>query len=353
MPQFRRAVRAAQGLPAARRHGHQVDGAELRQEQSPGSRPTCSWSAREREKEYIVGDFGYDPERGRSHRAVPVRHAARRTTSRSSRPAADHADLAGLAAGPGRSTPTPSTTERWTDLLHDPRLRQLAEEHGPGGRVLPAPEHAAVHRHRSPDVPARVISQGEVDVQHLLKESALLVTDYSSVGFDFSFLHKPVLYYQFDRQRFLGRRGSHLDLDARAARARSCFDRRRGCWPSWSAAADAASPCRTEYVRRADRFLTHRDRHNCERIFEAVPATRPAARVAAERVAAHELCRRRACGRSAAAGCYFPAMRRMFALLPAAAGRREPGRVRERRRQAVRRQPALHLRGAGPPRHAR
>ena len=33
-----------------------------------------------------------------------------------------------------------------------------------------------------------VIVQGEVDVQHLLKESAMLVTDYSSVGFDFSFL---------------------------------------------------------------------------------------------------------------------------------------------------------------------
>ena len=63
------------------------------------------------------------------------------------------------------------------------------------------------------DVPVRVISQGEVDVQQLMKESAVLVTDYSSVGFDFSFLHRPVLYYQFDQEHFLGRWGSHLDLD--------------------------------------------------------------------------------------------------------------------------------------------
>src|SRR6185437_10026836 len=63
------------------------------------------------------------------------------------------------------------------------------------------------------DAPVRVISQGEVDVQQLMKESAVLVTDYSSVGFDFSFLHRPVLYYQFDQERFLGRWGSHLDLD--------------------------------------------------------------------------------------------------------------------------------------------
>src|SRR6185437_10470438 len=62
------------------------------------------------------------------------------------------------------------------------------------------------------DAPVRVISQGEVDVQRLMKESAVLVTDYSSVGFDFSFLHRPVLYYQFDQERFLGRWGSHPAL---------------------------------------------------------------------------------------------------------------------------------------------
>ncbi|MBR8644323.1 CDP-glycerol glycerophosphotransferase family protein [[Brevibacterium] frigoritolerans] len=63
------------------------------------------------------------------------------------------------------------------------------------------------------DAPVRVISQGEVDVQRLIKESAIMITDYSSVAFDFSFLHKPVIYYQFDRDRFIGKRPSHLDLD--------------------------------------------------------------------------------------------------------------------------------------------
>src|SRR5690606_40777153 len=58
-----------------------------------------------------------------------------------------------------------------------------------------------------------IINQGEVNVQDLIKESSLMITDYSSVGFDFSFLYKPVLYYQFDRARFIGKRPSHLNLD--------------------------------------------------------------------------------------------------------------------------------------------
>jgi len=59
----------------------------------------------------------------------------------------------------------------------------------------------------------KVISQGEVNVQQLLKESILMITDYSSVAFDFSFLEKPVIYYQFDTERFLGKYPSHLDIN--------------------------------------------------------------------------------------------------------------------------------------------
>ncbi|UOB21208.1 CDP-glycerol glycerophosphotransferase family protein [Macrococcus armenti] len=58
-----------------------------------------------------------------------------------------------------------------------------------------------------------VIRQGEVDVQKLIKESSLMITDYSSVAFDFSFLYKPVIYYQFDKNRFLGKLPSHLDIE--------------------------------------------------------------------------------------------------------------------------------------------
>ena len=39
------------------------------------------------------------------------------------------------------------------------------------------------------DVPSYVtsIKQGDIDVQKLIKESKLMITDYSSVAFDFSF----------------------------------------------------------------------------------------------------------------------------------------------------------------------
>lgn len=43
-----------------------------------------------------------------------------------------------------------------------------------------------------------IASKDEYDVQALLKESKLLISDYSSVVFDFAYMEKPSLYYQFD-----------------------------------------------------------------------------------------------------------------------------------------------------------
>ena len=47
-----------------------------------------------------------------------------------------------------------------------------------------------------------IANSKEYDVQDLLKKSALLITDYSSVFFDFAYLGKPIIFYQFDEKKF-------------------------------------------------------------------------------------------------------------------------------------------------------
>ena len=47
-----------------------------------------------------------------------------------------------------------------------------------------------------------IASKDEYDVQELFKTCNLLITDYSSVFFDFCYLKKPVIYYQFDSEEF-------------------------------------------------------------------------------------------------------------------------------------------------------
>jgi CDP-glycerol glycerophosphotransferase len=156
--------------------------------------------------------------------------------------------------------------ERWSSLLHSERLAKLLDEHDME-LVFCLHPNMRVFSHLFADTPARVINQGEVDVQHLLKESAVLVTDFSSVGFDFAFLNKPVAYYQFDRARVLDVRGAHIDLDNELPGTIAVTE---------DALLDdleriVASGCRMppDMAARADRFIAHRDNQNSERIFQA------------------------------------------------------------------------------------
>ena len=51
------------------------------------------------------------------------------------------------------------------------------------------------------------------DPQPLFAEAGLLITDYSSVAWDMLYIDKPVVFYQFDPERFAEARGGYLEPD--------------------------------------------------------------------------------------------------------------------------------------------
>jgi CDP-glycerol glycerophosphotransferase len=262
----------------------------------------------DREKEYIVGDFGYEASE------VAVTGLSRFDTLFSP----DTPVRRQLLILPTwRDWIVDADVyldseyhQRWAELLRDPRLHGLAAEHD---LEIVFCLHPNMQRFVAEfaDFPVRVIGQGEVDVQQLMKESAVLLTDYSSVGFDFSFLHRPVVYYQFDQARFLGPKGSHLDLD-RELPGPILFSEDDVIATLQGLAADGFAMAGM-YQRRADRFVAHRDRHNSERIFEEGRKAR----------SRNTLVRRLAAGEVPTAGVryfrrsqyYYPAMRLLLRTL--------------------------------------
>lgn len=93
--------------------------------------------------------------------------------------------------------------QRWQSFLHSADLRRLARTHD--FEVVFYLHHSAQkysHNFSAPDDRIRVSDRYQDDVQALLRSSSLLVTDYSSVAFDFAYMGKPVVAYQFDRESF-------------------------------------------------------------------------------------------------------------------------------------------------------
>ncbi|MCT3192164.1 teichoic acid biosynthesis protein [Lacticaseibacillus rhamnosus] len=54
---------------------------------------------------------------------------------------------------------------------------------------------------------------GELKINEMLMSSSLLVTDYSSASFDYFYMKKPIIFYQFDRTDYMKYQGSYIDLD--------------------------------------------------------------------------------------------------------------------------------------------
>lgn len=59
----------------------------------------------------------------------------------------------------------------------------------------------------------RLIAFGEEPANELMMRCKMLVTDYSSVSWDVFYLDKPVVFFQFDREKYEEAHGSYLDMD--------------------------------------------------------------------------------------------------------------------------------------------
>lgn len=122
------------------------------------------------------------------------------------------------------------------------------------------------------DIPkcVKIAKEREYDIQTLLKESKLLITDYSSVFFDFSYMEKPIIYFQFDKEEY---RKKHYK--------EGYFSYKNdGFGPIETTVEcvvnkimqyiDTEYEVEKEYLNRNKKFFLYRDTNNCKRNYDAI-----------------------------------------------------------------------------------
>lgn len=159
----------------------------------------------------------------------------------------------------------------WQSLLNHPQLIEALERTGIRLVFYVHFEMQPYAHHFSSRSEQIVIAKfEEYDVQTLLKESAVLVTDYSSVFFDFAYMSKPVIYYQFDEEAY--HKGHYLQ---------GYFDYRTMGFGEVCVCEEAAVSTllklmkhgmyqEKRYADRVDAFFPIRDTENCQRIYQHI-----------------------------------------------------------------------------------
>lgn len=116
----------------------------------------------------------------------------------------------------------------------------------------------------------RVINFGEEMVQDLLKESKLLVTDFSSVYFDFGYMRKPVVYFQFDESTFNDEHYTKGYFDYRRDGFGDVCLKVEEAVESITKIIDNSFSVEDKYLTRMDINFVYRDKKNCERIYNRI-----------------------------------------------------------------------------------
>lgn len=115
----------------------------------------------------------------------------------------------------------------------------------------------------------KILNQNDVVYSDIFKESKLLITDYSSVFFDFAYLKKPEIFFQFDSDTFFTK---HYKI--------GYFDYKKDAFGdilmSPSEVVDKIKfyfkndfKMENKYIERVNNTFAYNDKNNCKRILNA------------------------------------------------------------------------------------
>ena len=161
----------------------------------------------------------------------------------------------------------------YNELIHNEKLLIVMRKYGYKGILGMHP----VHSEQSVDFEENdvfEIYKGLLDYQELFVRGSIMLTDFSSTFFDFCYLRKPVVYAQFDEEKFY--QGQVYE--------QGYFDYERdGFGPvcrNLDSTVDALisiiennAQLAPKYKERVENFYAYNDQNNCKRVVEAIRET--------------------------------------------------------------------------------
>lgn len=108
------------------------------------------------------------------------------------------------------------------------------------------------------------------DIQQLLRESSLMITDYSSVSMDFAYMKKPVIYYQFDQEKFRRYQYGAGYFSYEADGFGPVCTTEDAVVNAVIASCECDFALEAEYIQRHGDFFQLYDTQNCERNYQAI-----------------------------------------------------------------------------------
>lgn len=162
---------------------------------------------------------------------------------------------------------------QWNELLNDSTIEAMLEQNNLELIFYPhyvMQPYLDLFYTNSKNI--KIAAFKDYDVQTLLIESKVLITDFSSVFFDFAYMKKPVIYYQFDRADYVEKhynyKAGYFDYDTMGF-GRVCFTE-ENVRNELGKIVNNKFGMENEFEQKVDGFFPMSDTQNSERIFKAI-----------------------------------------------------------------------------------
>lgn len=157
----------------------------------------------------------------------------------------------------------------WKELLINSKLLDLLDKNHanvifrPHFNMMPfIDEFTSNNKH------VKISDKSEIPLQELIKECDLLITDYSSIIFDFFFQNKPAVAYIFDEKEMEAFHGKpYIPYDELPASLVKNLDQ---CILTLKQYFSNGTLIQSESQKDLEAFLAFRDSDNCERIYQSI-----------------------------------------------------------------------------------
>lgn len=160
---------------------------------------------------------------------------------------------------------------KWIAFITDPEIERIAKKYACKFVFFP---HRNMQKYMNYFPPStdylEVADASKYDVQELMKNTSMMITDYSSVFMDMLYMKKLVIFYQFDYDRFrIGQYGEGYFSYKNNSFATSYADKESVfCALEESIRKDFSVS--EDFLNAHGKFFRLYDKDNCKRIYEVV-----------------------------------------------------------------------------------
>lgn len=159
--------------------------------------------------------------------------------------------------------------KKWNSLLNNDKFIGMLKKYNKKALFYPHRNmRPFLDKFKSSDERVEIVDWTKLDIQDALKTSGYMITDYSSVFFDFAYMQKPILFYQFDEAEYRKRQYKE-----------GYFDYHNTVFGKWCQTENDLLDNIKEVISKdyellpenvSKKMFKYLDNNNCERVYEMI-----------------------------------------------------------------------------------